>query len=261
MGARFAKSSPFRLTPSVQLEFLFRPLRRQPPDERPLQVGPQTVPLRFVRHRRARRYILRLDPDGTARVTVPHSGSFAEARAFAERQTAWLTRQLARQATAPPGPRGWVAGTLIFFRGESVPLTVGANGSTSTITFADQAVPVADPAADLRPAVERHLWRLAADELPARVVELATPHDLPVRRVMVRNQRSRWGSCSRRGTISLNWRLVQTPPRVRDYLIFHELAHLRVMNHSARFLQTVAGLCPDYQLAEQWLKSHGRQLR
>jgi predicted metal-dependent hydrolase len=93
------------------------------------------------------------------------------------------------------------------------------------------------------------------------VVELAAPHALPVRRVTVRNQRSRWGSCSRRGTISLNWRLVQAPPFVRDYLIFHELAHLREMNHSTRFWQTVAGLCPDYQLAERWLKSHGRQLR
>jgi predicted metal-dependent hydrolase len=245
----------------VQLEFLFRPRRQQPPDERPLQVAAQTVPLRFVRHPRARRYILRLDAGGIARVTVPRNGSFAEARTFTERQTAWLMRQLARQAAAPPGPHGWFAGTVIFFRGESVPLVVGQNGSVSTIRFADQAVPVADPAADLRTVVERHLWRLAACELPARVLELASPHALPVRRVTVRNQRSRWGSCSRRGTVSLNWRLVQTPPFVRDYLIFHELAHLRVMNHSSRFWQTVAGFCPDYQLAEQWLKSHGRQLR
>ena len=245
----------------MQFEFLFRPRRRLPPDERPLQVGAQTVPLRFVRHPRARRYILRLAADGTAQVTVPRRGSFAEARAFAARQTAWLARQLARPATAPSGPRGWFAGTFILFRGESAPLIAGANGSAGTIAFADQTIPVTDPAVDLRPAVERHLWRLAARELPRRVAELAAPHALPVRRVTVRNQRSRWGSCSRRGTISLNWRLVQTPSFVCDYLIFHELAHLREMNHSTRFWQTVEGFCPDYRIAERWLKSHGRQLR
>jgi predicted metal-dependent hydrolase len=104
--------------------------------------------------------------------------------------------------------------------------------------------------------VERHLWRLAARELPGRVLELASLHQLPVRRICVRNQRSRWGSCSRRGTISLNWRLVQAPPFVRDYLILHELAHLKEMNHSRRFWREVAVLCPDYLQAERWLKAH-----
>jgi predicted metal-dependent hydrolase len=72
----------------------------------------------------------------------------------------------------------------------------------------------------------------------------------------VRNQRSRWGSCSRRGTISLNWRLIQTPVSVRDYVILHELAHLKEMNHSKRFWREVARLCPDYKEAENWLKRH-----
>ena len=70
----------------------------------------------------------------------------------------------------------------------------------------------------------------------------------------VRNQRSRWGSCSRRGTISLNWRLVQTPDLVRDYIIHHELMHLREMNHSARFWARVEEVCPGWREAERWLK-------
>jgi predicted metal-dependent hydrolase len=78
--------------------------------------------------------------------------------------------------------------------------------------------------------------------------------------VTVRNQRSRWGSCSRRGTISLNWRLVQTPLFVRDYLVLHELAHLKEMNHSRRFWSEVARLCPDFPEAERWLKQHSRLL-
>ena len=76
----------------------------------------------------------------------------------------------------------------------------------------------------------------------------------------MRNQRSRWGSCSRRGTISLNWRLVQTPAYVRDYLVLHELAHLKEMNHSRRFWREVERLCPGFREAERWLKQHASLL-
>src|SRR2546430_242181 len=91
----------------------------------------------------------------------------------------------------------------------------------------------------------------AARGAEARV---ASAHGFSVRRVTVRNQRSRWGSCSVRGTISLNWRLVQTPVFVRDYIVLHELAHLKEMNHSRRYWREVARLCPEFEQAERWLK-------
>jgi predicted metal-dependent hydrolase len=78
--------------------------------------------------------------------------------------------------------------------------------------------------------------------------------------VLVRNQRTRWGSCSARRTISLNWRLIQTPPFVRDYIIVHELMHLREMNHSQRFWHQVARAYPRWREAEAWLKQHRRLL-
>jgi predicted metal-dependent hydrolase len=115
---------------------------------------------------------------------------------------------------------------------------------------------VTDGAADLRPAIEKHLRELATRELSLRVAELASRHGFTVNRLMVRNQRTRWGSCSRRGTVSLNWRLIQTPDFVRDYIALHELAHLRHMNHSRRFWQEVERLCPDYRIAERWLKQN-----
>jgi predicted metal-dependent hydrolase len=148
-----------------------------------------------------------------------------------------------------------VAGSEILFRGESARLEVDAEGQN--VLFGGEAVQVSG-VADFRPAIERHLRQLAARELPRRVFELAAQHQLAVRRVMVRNQRSRWGSCSRSGTISLNWRLVQTPVFVRDYIIWHELAHLKEMNHSDRFWKEVERLCPDYAEAERWLKAKGR---
>jgi predicted metal-dependent hydrolase len=104
--------------------------------------------------------------------------------------------------------------------------------------------------------MEGHLRRLATAELPVKVMEYAALHRFTVNRVTIRNQKSRWSSCSRRGTISLNWRLIQTPDWVRDYIILHELAHLRQMNHSHKFWREVESLCPDYQRAERWLKEH-----
>jgi predicted metal-dependent hydrolase len=244
----------------VQLEWFFGRKQSAQPEDHWLLAGRRPVRLRFVRNRRARRYILRLRPDGTARVTVPRGGALAEAKQFAQKNVAWLEKQLLRQALRPSGPVTWPAGTEIFFRGERVRLEIDVNPQAARIRFSGEAVPLADATGDLRPAVERHLRQLAARELPPRVLELATLHHLPVRRVTVRNQRSRWGSCSRRGTISLNWRLVQAPGFVRDYLVLHELAHLKEMNHSRRFWNEVARLCPDFKEAERWLKQHSTLL-
>lgn len=225
-----------------------------------LQVGPRQISLWLVRHRRARRYVLRLRRDGSARVTIPRGGSAAAAKAFAESHAAWLERQLQRLETQPPKPVPWHIGFEILFRGEMVRLEAGVGDRAGTIRFADQFLSVSDPAENLRPAIERHLRRLAERELPPRVFELASLHQLTIRRVTVRNQKSRWGSCSRRGTVSLNWRLLQAPPFVRDYIILHELMHLRQMNHSDRYWREVESMCPDYRTAELWLKRNSALL-
>jgi predicted metal-dependent hydrolase len=256
MRAMLASVLPGHLNQSVQLEWFFgrKPAAQLPDDG--LLVGRRPVRLWIVHNRRARRYVLRLRPDGTARVTVPRGGTREEAKRFAQRNVAWLEKQLLRQALRPSRPATWSVGTEILFRGEQVRLEIDANGTGARIRFGTEALSVADVNGDLRPVVEEHLWRLAARELPPRVLELAALHNLPVRRITVRNQRSRWGSCSRRGTISLNWRLVQAPEHVRDYLVLHELAHLKEMNHSRRFWREVARLCPEFMEAERWLKRH-----
>jgi predicted metal-dependent hydrolase len=294
-----------------------------------LEVGGRTVPLLVVRNPRARRYLLRLRPDGKARVTIPRGGDETDALAFANRNAEWLKTQLERLATQPQTPAAWRLGTEIWLRGERVRIMAAEDceiyslspdvrhlgpgaeddvcaphlirpaaeltpsrplarpeglstrrtpsavsqtaevspeqrretGRRGRIVVGSERIAVANVDADLRPEVERHLWRCAKMELPRRVQELSAQHGISVSRVSVRNQRSRWGSCSRRGTISLNWRLIQTPDRVRDYIILHELAHRRHMNHSARFWQEVDLLCPNYLEAERWLKEHGKLMR
>jgi predicted metal-dependent hydrolase len=175
----------------------------------------------YVRRRRARRYVLRVDPDGRVRVTIPRGGSKREADAFARRQGDWIARQRAR---------------------------LSESALSEVASVLDQA--------------ERDvLRRRALEDLPARLRELAAVHGLTVDRVSIRDQRTRWGSCGRDGHICLNWRLVTMPAAVRDYVVIHELMHLRRMDHSPAFWHLVAAACPDFAAARTWLRRHGPSLR
>ncbi|MDH4066180.1 MAG: M48 family metallopeptidase [Acidobacteriota bacterium] len=168
----------------------------------------------FVRHRRARRYILRLLDDGSLRVTLPRWGSKREALRFIEASRRWIADQQVRRHEWPHA------------------------------VHADEAV----------------LRRRAAEELPRQLSELAARHGIAVGRVSVRNQRSRWGSCSPRGAIMLNWRLVLVPDFVREYVMLHELMHRHELNHSPRFWRLVAAVCPRLVDARRWLRLEGTRL-
>ena len=101
----------------------------------------------------------------------------------------------------------------------------------------------------------------AAVELPPLLLRAAEDHGLAVTRISIRNQRSRWGSCGRDGHITLNWRLVLMPQEVRDYVILHELMHLRRMDHSPEYWRLVEAACPDYRQARDWLRANGPSLQ
>lgn len=211
----------------------------------------------FVRKRGARHYIVRLRDDGVVRVTVPWHGSRAEAERFVIERREWIVRERHRRELAGGSRRApWRAGTKVLFRGAEVPLDVTPAGGRFRVSFAGEAFMVAAlEAGSLRGRVEAHLRRLAGRELPARLQVLAGTHGFALSAVSVRNQRTRWGSCSPSGRISLNWRLIQLPPAVCDYVLLHELTHLRHPNHSARFWRELARLCPHHAGARQWLRS------
>jgi predicted metal-dependent hydrolase len=210
---------------------------------------------------RARCYLLSVQPDGSARLVIPRRGSEPEGIRFLERSEAWLLKRLAQWRSRSHSRQQWLDGTRFLFRGEETELRVAAEPPAVRLSFADQSISVPRELPDYRDAVLAHLRKLAERELPARTRELALLHGIVVNRVTVRAQKTRWGSCSVRGTISLNWRLIQTPPFVVDYLIIHELMHRRQMNHSARYWKLVATAFPDYRLAEKWLKSSRIELR
>ncbi len=200
-------------------------------DDRTLEVDGRRVSVAVVRHHLARRYVVRVGLDGGVRVTIPRGASIAGGLAFARRQTGWIAREQARliqlALSFAPGSAAW-------FRGERV--TIATEG------------------------FEAHARALAARELPARCLELSGAFGVAVARVSVRNQRSRWGACSPRGLITLNWRLIQMPSAVSDYVIIHELMHVRQPNHSRRFWREVESVCPAWRDAERWLRKHGREI-
>lgn len=173
-----------------------------------------SAPTVFVRHRWARRYILRMLDDGTLRVTLPRWGSKREALVFVDQSRRWIDRQRERRR-----------------------------------------------AISHRPVAEEPALRArAAEQLPLQLLELAERHSVVVSRVSIRNQRSRWGSCSARGSITLNWRLILVPDFVREYVMLHELMHRRELNHSRRFWRLVGAVCPQYQDARRWLLQEGQRL-
>ncbi len=206
----------------------------------------------MVRHRRARRYVVRVTSDGV-RLTVPRGASIAGGMAFAERQARWLEREWRRQRErmAP-----WTAGTSLWFRGERVSLSL-VDGH---VLVGPQRVDADIDGRNLRTTVEPWMRRLAERELPPRCLELSEQTGLAVARVTIRNQRSRWGACSPSRAITLNWRLIQMPAEVSDYIIIHELMHLKQPNHSRKFWREVDQACAWWRSAERWLRTHGREL-
>jgi predicted metal-dependent hydrolase len=213
------------------------------------------VPIRFIRNRKAKKYILRVTSAGVARVTIPRGGSEKFGWEFAMKHREWMERQI--HSTG----KDWEDGTKVWWRGEPLPLRETAREDGTLEVWLGPNRLEGRMENGIRAAVEIHLRALAGPELTARTVELAAQHRIEIKRVVVRDQRTRWGSCSIRRTISLNWRLIQTPELVRDYIIVHELMHLREMNHSRRFWAHVEEAFPDYVAAEKWLRKHGRLVR
>jgi predicted metal-dependent hydrolase len=215
------------------------------------------VPLRFVRHPRARRYVLRLSREGHAVVTIPRRGNRREARRFAERHDAWLARERRALIAARSRARPLAIGDTVLIAGRPC-VILCEDGRTHALRIASAAVPLGS--ATVHDAVVRWLRELARTTLAARLDQLAALHGFLVAGISVRNQRTRWGSCSPDGRISLNWRLVQMPDAVRDYVLLHELMHLRVRNHSRRFWREVQRVCPDHADARRWLREHSGTL-
>jgi hypothetical protein len=217
--------------------------------------------VRLRRHRQARRYTLRIQASTRDVIlTLPLRGSLKEAHAFAQKHAAWIAARLGRLPVAAP----FAAGVVMPLRGEPHRITHrhGTRGTVWTEIAAngERLLCVAGQAAHVSRRIGDFLRREAKRDLEAASLRYARALSLAIRRVTVRDQSSRWGSCSTTGMLSFSWRLVLAPGYVLDYLAAHEVAHLIEMNHSAKFWRVVKRICPHHGEAKAWLDAHGADL-
>jgi predicted metal-dependent hydrolase len=251
-------SSP-GLTDMATRALLYR--RPHEPSTLLIKHGSQIFAIRIRRHRRARRYTLRIHPtDREAILTMPPRGAIAEAKDFAQLHGGWIAARLGRLPKAAP----FLPGTSLPLRG--VPHRIvhrnGERGTvwTETRDSGDKILCVAGAIEHLDRRVHDYLKREARRDLQRAAEVYSQELGVRVKRLSIRDQSSRWGSCTSAGSLSFSWRLILAPSFVLDYLAAHEVAHLVEMNHSPRFWRVVARICPSAERAKKWLDTCGNDL-
>ena len=224
------------------------------PDSIALPHGP--APVTWRRSARARRISLRIEPRaGAVVVTLPAQASAAAGQALLMAHTGWVAERLARlpqPVTLRPG-----ADLPIGGKPHRIIHRPAARGGA---WIEDGALHVTGEAAFLPRRVIDFLRAEARRQLAALATRKAGAAGLPVRRVVVKDTTSRWGSCTAEGTLMFSWRLIMAPPFVQDYVVAHEVAHLRHMNHSRQFWALTGQLTPHRRAATSWLTAHGAGL-
>ncbi|MCH6257301.1 M48 family metallopeptidase [Puniceicoccaceae bacterium K14] len=211
----------------------------------------------FRKNSRARHYLVRVDTTGAIILTIPSRGTKKEALEFANEHGEWL-RQKQQETIAQKEQSKLCDGSKVLLAGEWETLKITKDRGRPVLTLGVLSSYIADETSDHRWSLSELMKNEAKRWFPDRVKGLATNHNIAFERVVVRGQKTRWGSCSSSGTISLNWKLVQAPVWVRDYVIVHELMHVREMNHSDRFWRLVENAFPAYKEAEKWLDDNSR---
>ena len=208
---------------------------------------------------RARRIGLRIDPRiGGAELVLPKGVSKKSGLEFAHSKRDWLYEHL----SALPTPIPFVEGSEVPFGG--IPLIIRHMGRARSlfgpVWRENDALCVTGDPVHMARRVRDWLKLRARQEITARSKEHAQQLDVTVQGISLRDPRSRWGSCSSQGTLSFSWRLVMAPENVLEYVVAHEVAHLREMNHSPAFWNLVDQLVPDNETPKAWLRLHGAGL-
>jgi len=171
----------------------------------------------------------------------------------------WIQKKLeARQSALPTAQFVWETGEELLYLGQTIRLNVQMNARSKKVTLQEGQLIVALPNPNHPPAIAKKVvdWyaKNAFDDFNQRISSFAKKLGEPTPRLFLSNAKTRWGSCNSRKEVRLNWRLLQAPPHIINYVVCHELAHLKEMNHSARFWKLVESLYPEYKQAEMDLK-------
>lgn len=212
------------------------------------------IPYRVRRSDRARRVRVRVDAADGVEVVLPRRASEREAAAAIRQLRPWIERRIAeleltRAAVVARGATVPYLGGTLQLAAEPGRTRVHRRGDTLLV-----------PDGDHREAVERWYRRRAHEEISPRLDRATAAAGTEYTRLTIRGQRTRWASCSSNGAMSFNWRLLLAPEPVVDYVVWHEVCHLEVMDHSPRFWALLASRWPDYRAHAAWLRRHGGTL-
>lgn len=222
-----------------------------------IELAGRTLPIELNRHARARRLTLRLAPDGSAvKITLPRWCRSQDAIAFAEVRKAWLEAQLAKvPSRADPVVRG-----TLFWRGRELTIDWRPDAPRRP-ALAEGRLTLGGPRETLAVRLRRWLEREAHRQLGDDLVHYCAVAGVPLPQLRLTRAGRRWGSCSTKGIVRINWRLAMAPDFVRRSVVAHEVAHLVHFDHSPAFHALLGELFEgEIAVADAWLKAHGRSL-
>jgi predicted metal-dependent hydrolase len=239
----FGKKSPVPLAPL--------PLLVVDLEGRQVEVKPK-------RHASARRMVLRLDRDGVSfTLTLPKRQSLTSAKTFLETSKLWMHNTLVHRGHKTPDH----ADSIVMLRGVAVQI-LKTDKLRGLVRFDDEAKVLHVPGGEdhWKRRLTEWLKQEAEKDLRVASQHYAAKMQTQFSKLSVRDQKSRWGSCTSDGALSYSWRLILAPGFVLDYVAAHEVAHLKEMNHGPRFWRLVLTHCADTRKAKQWLKVRGHEL-
>lgn len=199
--------------------------------------------------------------DGQLVVRAPQTISQKRILQFVQQQAEWISKQRQKMSQLPAHKNShlFTEGEPFLFLGASYPLHI-QDQQTSELLLTDQFLLARKYQPDAHRIFMKWYRRQAAAIFKERAQLLADQHNFSFQKLRITSARTRWGSCSSRGSINFSWRLIMAPLEVIDYVILHELVHTRIPNHSSTFWTNVESIDPNYRQKRLWLKQNGHLL-
>ena len=226
--------------------------RQSQPLVRSIQLAEETIPYILKYSKRARYLRMQIKNKAELEVILPRGYQVSDAEKFLRQKSVWIKRHLVNSARI---------GDKFYLLGHKISVTQNHDLFTKRhkVIFKNDHLIITSPSDSIEDSVaiyNRWLRRLAKKSLITRVHKIAKKLNFEINRISIRAQKTRWGSCSKTGNLSFNYNLMKFPKEVIDYVIIHELCHLKEMNHSKKFWKLVEEFCPNYKFLRNELKNH-----
>ena len=205
---------------------------------------------------------LEIERDGSLTVRAPQYTSIGEINALVKSKVSWISKKqtlLRKQARETP-PKRFTNGEHFYYLGNTYPLEI-VTGQDSPLVLRDHFFLAADAQESALQVFQQWYKQHASQVIKGRAAILAQNNGYATSKIRITSAKTRWGSCGPRGSLNFTWRLVMAPEDVIDYVVVHELVHLRIRNHSRKYWEAVRRFMPDYQICLKWLKDYGHRLR